>query len=93
MKKDELKKLEQEAKAKGKALSKAYKSNPKAKGAKDTTPTCRVLSATIDKCIKAVEQNVERLVGDMKPMEALQFIETLQQIRETEHFAELKWGK
>ena len=89
----ELKKLEDEAKAKGKALAKAYKSNPKAKGAKATTATCRVLSATIDKCIKVVEENADRLVGDMKPMEALQFIETLQQIRETEHFAELKWGK
>ena len=93
MKSDELKKLEQEAKAKGKALSKAYKSNPKAKGAKDTPPTCSVLSATIDNCIKVVEENADRLVGDMKPMEALQFIEALQQIRETEHFAELKWGK
>ena len=100
MNKKELKAMKEDMKAKGKALADAHKGKPpkantKAMDAKhlERKPqSTEVITCMIARIIDTMDENMDRLIGDMHIEDALRYIERLQELRDTENYHSLKWG-
>ena len=101
MNKKELNELKQQAKVKAKALADAHKSKPPKSSTKSTKTQAlkqkpvatKTITSMIDRIIGTLDGNIDRLVGDMSLNDAIAVIERLQELRDTENYHELKWGK
>lgn len=102
MNKQEINKLKEQAKAKAEILSKAHKSNPpkpKTKKSMDTKalkkkPTSTdIISSIIGDVLDDISVNISELTKHMSALDKIDLIESLQAVRDTENFHELKWGK
>ena len=101
MTKQEINKLKQQAKAKGKALSDAHKSNPPKPNTKgmDTKAIKRkptstdTITSIIEDVLNDISVNISELTKHMSALDKIDLIENLQAVRDTENFHELKWGK
>lgn len=96
MNKKELKDM----KAKGKALADAHKGKPPkantktmdAKHLERKPQSTEVITCMIARIIDTMDENMDRLIGDMHIEDALRYIERLQELRDTENYHSLKWG-
>ena len=105
MTKDEVIKLKEEAKAKGKALADAHKSNPpmpKTKNMRKSMDTKAIkrkptstdtITSIIEDVLDDISVNISELTKHMSALDKIDLIENLQAVRDTENFHELKWGK
>ena len=92
--------MKEDMKAKAKALSDAHKGKPPKANTKavDAKPLERkpqntdVITRMIARIIDTMDENIDRLVGDMDVDTALATIERLQELRDTENYHALKWG-
>jgi hypothetical protein len=50
----------------------------------DTQVNEVIITDMIERCLDMLDESINKFVGDMSPMEALEFIGTLQNIRERE---------
>lgn len=100
MNKKELKTMKEDMKAKAKALSDAHKGKPpkantkaiKASPPKHKPQSTDVITDMIARIVGTLDGNIDRLVGDMGVDGALDVIERLQELRDTENYHSLKWG-
>ena len=100
MTREDMIKLKEQAKAKGKALADAHKGKPPKATTKgmDTSKlkkksnSSNAITVMIARIIQELDENIDRLIGDMDVNEALDVIERLQNLRDTENYHGLKWG-